>query len=89
MSSMDPSDELPPADAPHVMLPSIDTPTLTKAELADLLFDRLGSPKTSRYRSRNAAGDIPGRDSIWTDTSFTPTSSRPGSLASRTVDRSH
>jgi integration host factor subunit alpha len=26
----------------RVILPSIETPTLTKAELADLLFERLG-----------------------------------------------
>ncbi|MFO0443829.1 MAG: integration host factor subunit alpha, partial [Betaproteobacteria bacterium] len=26
----------------RVILPSIETPTLTKAELAELLFDRLG-----------------------------------------------
>ena len=29
----------------RVMLPSIETPTLTKAELADLLFERLGLNK--------------------------------------------
>jgi integration host factor subunit alpha len=26
----------------RVILPSLETPTLTKAELAELLFDRLG-----------------------------------------------
>jgi integration host factor subunit alpha len=36
-----------PSDKPidRVMLPSIETPTLTKAELADLLFERLGLNK--------------------------------------------
>ena len=29
----------------RVMLPSLETPTLTKAELAELLFDRLGLNK--------------------------------------------
>jgi len=34
-------------DKPHdrVVLPTIETPTLTKAELADLLFERLGLNK--------------------------------------------
>jgi len=30
---------------PRVILPSLETPTLTKAELAELLFDRLGLNK--------------------------------------------
>lgn len=30
---------------PRVMLPSLETPTLTKAELAELLFERLGLNK--------------------------------------------
>lgn len=30
---------------PIVLLPSLETPTLTKAELAELLFDRLGLNK--------------------------------------------
>ena len=29
----------------RVMLPSLETPTLTKAELAELLFERLGLNK--------------------------------------------
>ncbi|MEO7244508.1 MAG: HU family DNA-binding protein, partial [Rubrivivax sp.] len=33
------------ADPHRVMLPSLETPTLTKAELAELLFDRLGLNK--------------------------------------------
>jgi len=37
------SDQDKPAD--RVVLPSIETPTLTKAELADLLFERLGLNK--------------------------------------------
>jgi integration host factor subunit alpha len=40
-------DDLPPRDAEprRVPLPSLETPTLTKAELAELLFDRLGLNK--------------------------------------------
>ena len=36
-----------PSDKPsdRVVLPTIETPTLTKAELADLLFERLGLNK--------------------------------------------
>ena len=39
---------LPPSDepeAPRGLLPSIETPTLTKAELAEMLFERLGLNK--------------------------------------------
>ena len=36
------NDDLPPD---RVVLPSLETPTLTKAELAELLFDRLGLNK--------------------------------------------
>lgn len=32
-------------DTARVLLPSLETPTLTKAELAELLFDRLGLNK--------------------------------------------
>ncbi len=32
-------------DHPRVLLPSIETPTLTKAELSELLFERLGLNK--------------------------------------------
>ena len=38
---MNPSD--PPLD--RVLLPSLETPTLTKAELSELLFERLGLNK--------------------------------------------
>ena len=42
-----PADEAlaPPAASSRVILPSIETPTLTKAELAELLFDRLRIPE--------------------------------------------
>lgn len=33
------------AGADHVILPTLETPTLTKAELAELLFERLGLNK--------------------------------------------
>jgi integration host factor subunit alpha len=40
------NDESPKApEAARVLLPSLETPTLTKAELAELLFDRLGLNK--------------------------------------------
>ncbi len=35
----------PSADAPRGLLPSIETPTLTKAELAEMLFEQLGLNK--------------------------------------------
>jgi len=35
----------PPAALDRVILPSLETPTLTKAELAELLFERLGLNK--------------------------------------------
>ena len=46
MSSV-PDDELEPIEATEdgVLIPSIETPTLTKAELAELLFERLGLNK--------------------------------------------
>jgi integration host factor subunit alpha len=34
-----------PTDPTQVILPSLETPTLTKAELADLLFERIGLNK--------------------------------------------
>src|SRR5690349_22703894 len=42
-TSPDPTDTSPPMD--RVILPSLETPTLTKAELAELLFERLGLNK--------------------------------------------
>ncbi|MDP1692447.1 MAG: integration host factor subunit alpha [Burkholderiaceae bacterium] len=35
----------PPRDSERVLLPSLETPTLTKADLAELLFERLGLNK--------------------------------------------
>lgn len=34
-----------PTDPPRLLLTSVETPTLTKAELADLLFERIGLNK--------------------------------------------
>jgi integration host factor subunit alpha len=42
-SNSDPVDTPSPVD--RVILPSLETPTLTKAELAELLFERLGLNK--------------------------------------------
>jgi integration host factor subunit alpha len=42
-SPSDPTDKPLPMD--RVILPSLETPTLTKAELAELLFERLGLNK--------------------------------------------
>ncbi len=42
-SKSDPADTPTPMD--RVILPSLETPTLTKAELAELLFERLGLNK--------------------------------------------
>jgi integration host factor subunit alpha len=41
-----------------VILPSLETPTLTKAELADLLFDRLGLNKRESKDMVEAFFDI-------------------------------
>ena len=41
-SDPEPENEAPPV---RIALPTIETPTLTKAELADLLFERLGLNK--------------------------------------------
>ena len=42
--------EAPPEEPARGLLPSIETPTLTKAELAELLFDRLGlNKRESKY----------------------------------------
>ncbi len=40
---MDTNEEATPAD--RVILPTLETPTLTKAELSELLFDRIGLNK--------------------------------------------
>ncbi len=37
------SDKIPPEV--HVLLPTLETPTLTKADLSEMLFDRLGLNK--------------------------------------------
>lgn len=39
------NDQMPEGLSPGLLLQSIETPTLTKAELAELLFDRLGLNK--------------------------------------------
>jgi integration host factor subunit alpha len=49
----------PPASAPRrVALPSIETPTLTKAELSELLFDHLGLNKRESKDMVEAFFDI-------------------------------
>jgi len=47
--------DLPPS---RVLLPSIETPTLTKAELAELLFERLGLNKRESKDMVEAFFDI-------------------------------
>ena len=47
-----------PAARPQTMLPSLETPTLTKAELAELLFDRLGLNKRESKDMVEAFFDI-------------------------------
>jgi integration host factor subunit alpha len=46
------------ASAERVILPSLETPTLTKAELADLLFERLGLNKRESKDMVEAFFDI-------------------------------
>jgi integration host factor subunit alpha len=53
----DPSDS-PAVEARRVMLPSLETPTLTKAELAELLFERLGLNKRESRDMVEAFFDI-------------------------------
>ena len=55
MSSVPPP---PPADTERVLLPSLETPTLTKADLADLLFERLGLNKRESKDMVEAFFDI-------------------------------
>jgi integration host factor subunit alpha len=53
------SDEFPKeSEAGRVLLPSLETPTLTKAELAELLFDRLGLNKRESKDMVEAFFDI-------------------------------
>lgn len=47
-----------PPSAARVMLPSLETPTLTKAELADMLFDSLGLNKRESKDMVEAFFDI-------------------------------
>jgi len=56
MDANDTDDQAPPRD--RVILPSLDTPTLTKAELAELLFDRLGLNKRESKDMVEAFFDI-------------------------------
>jgi len=44
--------------SPRVLLPSLETPTLTKAELAELLFERLGLNKRESKDMVEAFFDI-------------------------------
>ena len=44
--------------APRVILPTLETPTLTKAELAELLFDKLGLNKRESKDMVEAYFDI-------------------------------
>ena len=55
-SPTDPAD--PAARASRVLLPSIETPTLTKAELSELLFERLGLNKRESKDMVEAFFDI-------------------------------
>ncbi len=51
---------MPPEDTPsdRVILPSLETPTLTKAELSELLFERLGLNKRESKDMVEAFFDI-------------------------------
>ena len=55
MTNSDSADSPTPA---RVMLPSLETPTLTKAELAELLFERLGLNKRESKDMVEAFFDI-------------------------------
>lgn len=58
MSATDDKPETGDSTAARVMLPSLETPTLTKAELADLLFERLGLNKRESKDMVEAFFDI-------------------------------
>lgn len=58
MSATDDKSETGDSTAARVMLPSLETPTLTKAELADLLFERLGLNKRESKDMVEAFFDI-------------------------------
>ena len=49
-----------PAASPGPLLPSLETPTQTKAELAELLFDRLGLNKRESKEMVEAFFDLVG-----------------------------
>ena len=57
MSNDDEQDTL-PAAADRVSLPTLETPTLTKADLAELLFERLGLNKRESKDMVKAFFDI-------------------------------
>jgi len=48
----------PPKELERVLLPSLETPTLTKADLAELLFERLGLNKRESKDMVEAFFDI-------------------------------
>lgn len=52
------SSDSPTVETRRVILPSLETPTLTKAELADLLFERLGLNKRESRDMVEAFFDI-------------------------------
>ncbi len=52
------SDDKPLSPPPVVLLPTLETPTLTKADLAELLFDRLGLNKRESKDMVEAFFDI-------------------------------
>ncbi len=55
---MNDAPDSPTPPAPRVILPSLATPTLTKAELAELLFERLGLNKRESKDMVEAFFDI-------------------------------
>ena len=55
---MDQDDDTPGSATRSVILPSLETPTLTKADLAELLFDRLGLNKRESKDMVEAFFDI-------------------------------
>ena len=58
MSNDDDEQDTLPAAAERVSLPTLETPTLTKAELAELLFERLGLNKRESKDMVEAFFDI-------------------------------
>ena len=58
------NDQMPEGHSPGLLLQTIETPTLTKAELAEMLFDRLGLNKRESKDMVEAFFDLVGQTRV-------------------------